>query len=340
MGRIKIRNSRQRKWKRLLWIGIIGFIIASGMIILLSDNPVTPDKISGEGQFCRVTADWMSEAFAVETWDDEDMYDYHLIRTGDRFMIVSAWLDDGEFREYIDSLYDESGNYIPVEKELEGGSGIIDYDLRGLALEELSYDLGMVLTESDFDEYIYPYYLNTTNMGDFDTVMYLWLAFILVLLAAITGNLVLSIRHRRRMADLKNKIFYDRLVDCWSRSGEKMDTGKRPMVVLSDYLIVPDYNELVLPMEKVAWCYAIPQSMGRESLYAMCFDGRTVRLCDTRKKRGMSAEDYMQQIRLSAPWCRIGYTQENRHDFGDMKKKQILDQIAAEKNKYLSQIPL
>lgn len=340
--RIKIRNVRQRKWRRLLAISGAGFILMFILAMFVVMNALSPERLSDEGQYCEVNVDWMSWPFAVYSWDNEDIYDFYLVNGGDRFMIVSTWVDNEDFMDYLDLLYADD-TYTPVEKQLSGASVSMSDDLKNLALEELSYDLGQTLTMADFDDYIYPYVLDTTSGGDLDTLYVIMMLLLMVFIVAVVGSVISGIRHALRMGRLKSEPFYERMVRKWSDSGQRMDTARRPMVVLPGYLIVPEYEKLVLPLEQVAWCYAVPQGRRRDTVYVMDMNGRLSRLCQLRRRRGSepyTAEDYMAEIHLCAPWCRIGYTAENRQDFGGLNRKMTLDKIIFEKDKYLSQIPL
>ena len=79
MERMKIRNPKSKKWRGLLILALIGAIITVAMEIYLSDHALTPDQISKKGQYCAVTSRWMSDAFATETMNGEDTYDYFLV---------------------------------------------------------------------------------------------------------------------------------------------------------------------------------------------------------------------------------------------------------------------
>ena len=96
MERMKIRNPKIKKWRGLLILALIGAIIAVAMEIYLSDHALTPDQISKKGQYCAVTSRWMSDAFATETMNGEDTYDYFLVLSedSDRFFMIRSWTDD------------------------------------------------------------------------------------------------------------------------------------------------------------------------------------------------------------------------------------------------------
>ena len=102
MERMKIRNPKIKKWRGLLILALIGAIIAVAMEIYLSDHALTPDQISKKGQYCAVTSRWMSDAFATETMNGEDTYDYFLVLSedSDRFFMIRSWTDDEQCLKY------------------------------------------------------------------------------------------------------------------------------------------------------------------------------------------------------------------------------------------------
>ena len=131
MERMKIRNPKIKKWRGLLILALIGAIITVAMEIYLSDHALTPDQISKKGQYCAVTSRWMSDAFATETMNGEDTYDYFLVLSedSDRFFMIRSWTDDEQCLKYIDSLY-ESGEYEKIDQEWTGGSQPVDDEVK------------------------------------------------------------------------------------------------------------------------------------------------------------------------------------------------------------------
>lgn len=337
MNRIKIRNKHQRVWRILRVLGIVGLMAGMGLGIFLETYALSPGQLKEEGRYCRLTTEWISDAFAVESWDGVDRYDYYLIDTGDRFMIASAYLDDEEIAAYIDSLYDGEDNYIPAEKEFDGSSVLVDRDLKELAVEELGYWLDMELTVQDYDDYFYPYYLDTVNLGDYDTFIDILLLALFVLLIGIVGGSVSAVKHKRKMLALKKRPYYRQLQDEWRRSDAGRLLKTQPIVILDSYLIVPEYSELVLPLEEMAWFYAAGQGKNKKQLFALGLNGNLRSICTIRDKAGLLSEDYLEQIQMAAPWCRIGYTADNRQAFGGLNKKRTMDAIIVEKNNFLSQ---
>ena len=172
MERMKIRNPKIKKWRGLLILALIGAIITVAMEIYLSDHALTPDQISKKGQYCVVTSRWMSDAFATETMNGEDTYDYFLVLSedSDRFFMIRNWTDDEQCLKYIDSLY-ESGEYEKVDQEWTGGSQPVDDEVKNYAIQYVSEYLGMNLTPDMYDDYFYSYCMDLTSMGDMDTVI-------------------------------------------------------------------------------------------------------------------------------------------------------------------------
>lgn len=337
MERVRIRNSRQRKWRRMRWVAVIGLVIVIGLVAFLEDHALMPDQLSGEDQYCKVTTDWMEGPFAVETWDDEDLYDFYIISVNDYFMLVKAHLDDGELMDYVSSLFDKDGNYIPAEKTLTGASAVIEGDLKALAMEEMSYYADETLPVSDFELYFYPYCLDITTDGDMSMVIIWGFLFVLLFVIGTLGAILSAVGHHRKMAKLKGKIFYERFVQDWSSGTERMDTRKESLIVLKEFLIVPDSLEMVIPLTELAWCYDAGRRGRKVSMYVMRMNGSLQKLCVLKEKAGAMAEDYLSMIQIQAPWCRVGYTEENKRDFGGMNRKDTLEKIAAEKDQHLSQ---
>lgn len=166
MERMKIRNPKIKKWRGLLILALIGAIITVAMEIYLSDHALTPDQISKKGQYCAVTSRWMSDAFATETMNGEDTYDYFLVLSedSDRFFMIRSWTDDEQCLKYIDSLY-ESGEYEKIDQEWTGGSQPVDDEVKNYAIQYVSEYLGMNLTTDMYDDYFYSYCMDLTSMG-------------------------------------------------------------------------------------------------------------------------------------------------------------------------------
>ena len=164
---MKIRNPKIKKWRGLLILALIGAIITVAMEIYLNDHALTPDQISKKGQYCAVTSRWMSDAFATETMNGEDTYDYFLVLSedSDRFFMIRNWTDDEQCLKYIDSLY-ESGEYEKIDQEWTGGSQPVDDEVKNYAIQYVSEYLGMNLTTDMYDDYFYSYCMDLTSMGD------------------------------------------------------------------------------------------------------------------------------------------------------------------------------
>ena len=225
MERMKIRNPKIKKWRGLLILALIGAIITVAMEIYLSDHALTPDQISKKGQYCAVTSRWMSDAFATETMNGEDTYDYFLVLSedSDRFFMIRSWTDDEQCLKYIDSLY-ESGEYEKIDQEWTGGSQPVDDEVKNYAIQYVSEYLGMNLTTDMYDDYFYSYCMDLTSMGDMDTVIGGMLLMFALLLIGLLGCLISAIGWHGRIAALKRQDFFPKFEQNWMQSGEKMDT--------------------------------------------------------------------------------------------------------------------
>lgn len=340
MQRIRIRNSGQRKWRRLRWLSVIGLFIAIILAIFLEMNALPPDRLSNEGQYCKFTTDWVGEAFAVEMQDDEEVYDFHIARIGDMFMIVKVPVNDEEMGQFLDTLFDEDGNYLSGEKELQGASMPIERDLKSLAMEEFGYYVDEVLPVTDFSLYFYPYGMDTTTDGHLTMVIIWGMVFALLCVIGVIGGLIAAARHYAGIQRLKNELFYERFMADWSRSGRPMDTRNEKLIVLGEFMVVPDYPSMVLKLSDLAWCYEAGRRGRKVTLYIMDMNGSLKKLCVIKEKSGKAVSDYLEMIHRQAPWCRIGYTPENRQAFGGMNKKSTLTAIATERDEYLSHYTL
>ena len=340
MERMKIRNPKIKKWRGLLILALIGAIIAVAMEIYLSDHALTPDQISKKGQYCAVTSRWMSDAFATETMNGEDTYDYFLVLSedSDRFFMIRSWTDDEQCLKYIDSLY-ESGEYEKIDQEWTGGSQPVDDEVKNYAIQYVSEYMGMNLTTDMYDDYFYSYCMDLTSMGDMDTVIGGMLLMFALLLIGLLGCLISAIRWHGRIAALKRQDFFPKFEQNWMQSGEKMDTKHRQVVVVKDFLLVPSYKDIVIPLDQVVWCYVLPLAKKNYGLYIMGTDGKAVLVCRVKEKGSVYVREYLEQIHLSAPWMAIGYSAENRQAFGAYEKSETIAKIIAKKDKMMSQFP-
>lgn len=335
---MKMRNPKIGKWRWLMVIALIASCVMVGMEFYLSDHALSPEQVKKEGQYCAVTANWMSDAFAVETMADEDTYDYFIVThpAMDRFMIIKSWTDDEQCLEYIDALY-SSGAYQAVEQEWTGGSGVIDQEVKALAATYLSDQTGENVTLDDFEDYFYPYCLDLTNMGDMDVVIGGMLLAFAVLFISLAGGLISAIRWRTKLNRLKNQSFYPKLEQNWMRSGEPMDTKKQPLVVVPGFLVVPSYQTIIIELEKSVWCYVLPLARKKYGFYVMDNNGKVNFICQIKESKQVFVRHYLEQMHLAAPWMAIGYSSENREAFGPFEKEKTINQIMEEKNKMLSQ---
>ena len=335
---MKIGNPKISKWRWLLVIALLATCVTVWMEGYLNDHALSPAQVKKEGQYCAVTSQWMSDAFAVETLDDEDTYDYFIVTNPvlDRCLIVKSWTDDEQCLEYIDTLY-SSGDYQAVEQEWTGGSGVLDYEVKELAVAYLADQTGEKVTMDQFEDYFYPYCMDLTNMGDMDIVIGSMILMFGLLLVSLIGCVVSKIRWHTRVNRLKNQSFYPKLEQNWMRSDVPMNTGKQPMVVVPGFLIVPSYESLIIELEKSVWCYVLPLDRKKYGFYVMHADGKLDFVCRFRESRRISARHYLEQIHLAAPWMAIGYSSENRAAFGPFERGKTINQIMEEKNKMLSQ---
>ena len=342
MERMKIRNPKAGKWRWWLLVTFIALVIMVAMNIYLDDHALSPAQIVKNGQYCRMNTRWMSDAFAVETLDDEDTYDYFLVLSkdeADKFFIIKSWTDDEQCLKYIDSLY-ESGDYKGIEQEWTGGSQLVDDDVKNYAREYVSDYLGMNVDADEYDRFFYSYCMDLTNMGDMDTVIGGMLLALVLFIIGLIGLIISAVRWRIKVSRLQNEDFFPRFERNWQRTGEKMDTGKRPMVVVPEFLLIPSYKSLVVRLDSVVWCYVLPLAKKTYGLYVMDTKGKVISLCRIKEKKGIYVREYLEQIHHAAPWMAIGYSSENREAFGAFMKNKTIEKIIAEKDKIMSQFPL
>ena len=196
----------------------------------------------------------------------------------------------------------------------------------------------MCPTTDMYDDYFYSYCMDLTSMGDMDTVIGGMLLMFALLLIGLLGCLISAIRWHGRIAALKRQDFFPKFEQNWMQSDEKMDTKHRQVVVVKDFLLVPSYKDIVIPLDQVVWCYVLPLAKKNYGLYINS---------DAAAELGITIPDdiavyvreYLEQIHLSAPWMAIGYSAENRQAFGAYEKSETIAKIIAKKDKMMSQFP-
>ena len=139
--------------------------------------------------------------------------------------------------------------------------------MKNYAIQYVSEYLGMNLTTDMYDDYFYSYCMDLTSMGDMDTVIGGMLLMFALLLIGLLGCLISAIRWHGRIAALKRQDFFPKFEQNWMQSGEKMDTKHRQVVVVKDFLLVPSYKNIVIPLDQTVWCYVLPLAKKNYGLY-------------------------------------------------------------------------
>ena len=186
-----------------------------------------------------------------------------------------------------------------------------------------------------------PWNKSVTKKADSFAVCFLnlFVGGLALLLIGLLGCLISAIGWHGRIAALKRQDFFPKFEQNWMQSGEKMDTKHRQVVAVKDFLLVPSYKDIVIPLDQAVWCYVLPLAKKNYGLYIMGTDGKAVLVCRVKEKGSVYVREYLEQIHLSAPWMAIGYSAENRQAFGAYEKSETIEKIIAKKDKMMSQFP-
>ena len=314
--------------KKMLITSLVLILIAIALVIIPTyiESANKPEAKSlhdliynyqdNEGEYAKIDLAFEPYGFAIE----DERLQYYFAMDKDGYMYIVR-LTDETYNELV-KLQEEKQDEFSYE--LKGYIYTMPEELKEIAIEsynEISEE--KILTEENLEEYVGSVYLDETITPgmEYTTVMFVIAGIISFIAIIIFIMFVIYMIRIRKTDKEKIELAKEELGKTTSKAYTKQN------IYLTDKYIISNYNGLyILEYEEILWIYTLINyyrgiATGK-TLIVATDNKKKISLGHTSNANDQTLEEIITKINEKNPDIKLGYTDENRKYFKDLKKEK------------------